>query len=55
MASKFWYQYPHDENFGQFPDPLGSYPKPDANFYGIPEGTPITVLPGGDEIGRAHV
>lgn len=47
MSAKIWYQYPHDEGFGHFPDPIGRYPKPDANFYTIPQGTPITVPPGG--------
>ena len=42
-----WYQFNYDSNFGSFPDPVGNYPKPDANFYGIPNGTPITALASG--------
>lgn len=42
-----WYQYQYDSGFGSYPDPVGNYPKPDANFYGIPNGTPITALASG--------
>lgn len=42
-----WYQYSYDQNFGAYPDPVGPYAKPDANFYGIPAGTPITALASG--------
>lgn len=46
MAEAPWYSYAYDSNFGQ-PDPVGPYPKPDSNFYGIPNGTPITALVSG--------
>lgn len=42
-----WYSYPHDNAFGEYPDPVGNYAKPDANFYGIPNNTPITALASG--------
>src|SRR5258708_1935880 len=42
-----WYQYQYDSNFGFYPDPVGPYAKPDANFYNIPNGTPITALASG--------
>jgi hypothetical protein len=48
-VAKAWYQYPFDSGFGTYPDPLpgANYPKPDANFAGIPNGTPITALAAG--------
>lgn len=51
--AKAWYQYQFDSGFGTYPDPLpgANYPKPDANFYGIPSGTPITALASGTVTG----
>lgn len=47
MVQAAWYTYPHDNAFGEYPDPVGPYAKPDANFYNIPNGTPITALASG--------
>lgn len=44
--AKPWYTYPYDRNFGFYPDPVGLYPKPDANV-DAPAGTPITALASG--------
>lgn len=51
--AKAWYKYPFDSGFGTYPDPLpgANYPKPDANFSGIPNGTPITALASGTVTG----
>jgi hypothetical protein len=48
-----WYSYTYDQNFGTYPDPLpgANYPKPDTNFYGIPDGTAITALASGTVTG----
>lgn len=44
--SKPWYTYPRIDNFGQYPDPVGLYAKPDSNI-DCPAGTPITALASG--------
>lgn len=44
--SKPWYAYPRIDNFGQYPDPVGLYAKPDSNI-DCPPGTPITALASG--------
>lgn len=41
--SQPWYTYPSIGNYGSYPDPMGSYPKPDVNIC-APAGTPITAL-----------
>lgn len=46
-----WWQSPRIDNFGFFPDPVGNYPKPDSNFIGLADGTPITALGAGTVTG----
>lgn len=41
-----WYTYFYDKDFGKYPDPVGPYPKPDANVR-VPSGTPITAIASG--------
>lgn len=63
MASKAWYTYPRIDNFGQYPDPDGAFPKPDSNIQ-CPNGTVITCvgsgvvsgidIPGGSEPAYGH-
>lgn len=39
-----WYQYRKIDDFGVYPDPDGAFPKPDINFFDIPDNYPITAL-----------
>jgi Peptidase family M23 len=41
-----WYQYNRIDNYALFPDPFGSFPKPDSNL-AVPDGQAITALASG--------
>ncbi len=48
--SQPWYDYSQVNNYGQYPDPYGNFPKPDVNV-NAPWGTPITALASGTVTG----